>query len=185
MKKLRIAFYGIGGVGKTTLCNFIVENDNSFHFYDGSTFIEENVTGGIKAFKQFTNEEKYNQRVNTVKEFGRLQQKNGKHLLASGHFSFINKDDFEVVWTHEDASFYTHIFYIELPSEVIHQQQRNDSTRHRPFTLDQIKVWAEFEKEGIKNACKNNSTKLHIINAFDLTGKYQQFKDVIDKEDLS
>lgn len=108
-----------------------------------------------------------------------------KHNIIDGHYSFIKEYDiFEIAITKADIEFFTHIFYIDIKDEIIKEQQVNDKSKKRIFSIEQIGKWKEFEKLELQKICKNNNINFHILTTNNLNSNIDYIQEIINKENL-
>ncbi|EFE30654.1 uncharacterized protein ARB_02576 [Trichophyton benhamiae CBS 112371] len=132
-----IGLYGVSGSGKTTLLNQLRRTlKDDFLFYEGSQVIDEVTPGGLAQFKAWSRERQMTSRKAAIDSIRMTCIQSGKAAIVSGHFSFFEENEGKVgppVITRDDLDTYTHILYLNVPTEVLFERRAFDSTRDRPY----------------------------------------------------
>jgi len=178
----RIGIYGISGSGKSTLIKNLCEESSRFQSFEGSKIMEKILNDDISNFKLLDADEKYKTRVDVI-NYIKNELDDNMYTIVDGHYSFIkNNSDFEIAITKEDLEFYTHIFHLDISDEIIKQQQLNDKSKQRNFSIEEIRKWKEHEKVGLQEICKHNNISFYNLTSHDLNIDY--IHEVINKENL-
>jgi len=179
-----IGIYGISGSGKSTLITHLFEQSSKFKFFEGSKIMEQILNDDISKFKFLNDIQKYKIREEVISII-KKESVIDKHNIIDGHYSFIKKyDNFEIAITKADLDFFTHIFYLDIKDEIIKEQQINDKSKKRNFSIEQLKKWKEFEKFELKKICKNNNIKFYILTTNNLNSNIDYIQEIINKENL-
>ncbi|KAF9636600.1 putative uracil phosphoribosyltransferase protein [Lasiodiplodia theobromae] len=163
-----IGIYGVPGAGKTTLFRKLKSAlpEADFCFFEGSEVIAALVPGGLEAFKNSDDQQKTKWRelaINSIKNVCRSTRKTG---IVTGHFMFWREgeDEGEMVYTSSDLNTYTHIIYLDVPTDVIEQRRRDDTERSRPpVTTDHLMRWKQTEKDKLRVLCRENSILFSVL----------------------
>ena len=69
-------------------------------------------------------------------------------VIVDGHYSFINADSYDVVFTNEDRDAYDHFFYLDTPSHMVIKFAKNSKGKKRNLTIteEQVSNWKSYEK---------------------------------------
>jgi hypothetical protein len=71
-------------------------------------------------------------REGAIEKIGQDCIKSGKVEVVTGHYMFWKEQGKEqVVWTDQDSKTYTHILYLDVPTEIVAQRFQSDSNRSR------------------------------------------------------
>lgn len=179
-----IGIYGISGSGKTTLIKNLCDQSSNFQIFEGSKIMEKILNDDISKFKFLNDIQKYKIREEVISII-KKQSVINKHNIIDGHYSFIKEyDNFEIAITKTDLEFFTHIFYLDIKDEIIKNQQVNDRSKKRNFSLEQIKQWKEFEKIELQKLCKNNNIDFHILTTNNLNKNIDYIREIINKKNL-
>ncbi|PVH71222.1 hypothetical protein DL98DRAFT_563967 [Cadophora sp. DSE1049] len=120
VKPVIVGIYGISAAGKFYLINQLKEilGEEHYTFYDGSGKIDTVTPGGLSAFKKLT----------------------GKFGAIAGHFMFWKekeedriKEKVDIVWTKGDSETFTYMLYLDVPTDIVLKQCRDDDKRNRPI----------------------------------------------------
>jgi len=179
-----IGIYGISGSGKSTLIKNLCIKSSKFKNFEGSKIMENIFNDDISKFKFLNDIQKYKIRENVIAVLKKESVIN-KHNIVDGHYSFIKKDDsFEIAITKADLDFFTHIFYLDIKDEIIKEQQVNDKSKKRDFSIEQIRKWKEFDKLELQKICKANNIDFHILTTNNLNCNIDYIQEIINKENL-
>ncbi len=179
-----IGIYGISGSGKTTLIKNLYDQSSNFQIFEGSKIMEKILNDDISKFKFLNDIQKYKIREEVILTI-KKQSVINKHNIIDGHYSFIKEyDSFEIAITKADLEFFTHIFYLDIKDEIIKNQQVNDKSKKRNFSIEQINQWKEFEKIELQNLCKNNNINFHILTTNNLNKNIDYIQEIINKENF-
>lgn len=179
-----IGIYGISGSGKTTLIKNLCDQSSKFQIFEGSKVMEKILNDDISKFKFLNDIQKYKIREEVISII-KKQSVTDKYNIIDGHYSFIKEyDDFEIAITKADLEFFTHIFYLDIKDEIIKNQQVNDRSKKRNFSIEQINQWIEFEKIELQKLCKNNNIDFHILTTNNLNKNIDYIQEIINKENL-
>ncbi|EFE39764.1 hypothetical protein TRV_05500 [Trichophyton verrucosum HKI 0517] len=153
-----IGLYGVSGSGKTTLLNQLRRTlKDDFLFYEGSQVIDEVTPGGLAQFKAWSRERQMTSRKAAIDSIRMACIQSGKAAIVSGHFSFFEENDGKVgppVITRDDLDTYTHILYLNVPTEVLFERRAFDSTRDRPYiSTEELHMWQEMEISQLRPLC--------------------------------
>ncbi|OAL65389.1 hypothetical protein A7C99_2485 [Trichophyton rubrum] len=157
-KPVVIGLYGVSSSRKTTLLNQLKRTlkDEDFMFYEGSQVIDEVTPGGLAQFKGWSRERQITSRKAAIDSIRTACIQNKKAAIVSGHFSFF-EDDGKVgspVITRDDLVTYTHILYLNVPTEILIERRAHDSTRDRPsISTKGLHKWQEMEISQLRPLC--------------------------------
>ncbi|EWC47687.1 hypothetical protein DRE_02887 [Drechslerella stenobrocha 248] len=161
VKPTVIGIYGVPGCGKSFLIKELEEclRFRGFQFYEGSKMIADLVPGGLDAFKKLGEGEKSNWRQLAIETIGRGCLQSGQTAVVAGHFMFWPEETEPgvPVYTESDLLTFTHILYLDVPTDIIRQRCRNDRERSRPvLSLDHLHKWQEAEKTQLRHLCRQH-----------------------------
>lgn len=166
IKALRIGIYSISGVGKSTLIQSLNERYSDIvSCIDGSSVIDAVVPEGLSFFKKLSIDEKYDVREKAVGFLQEQFQRDSKHMVIAGHYSFLTNDGYDIAWTKADSDFYDVIIFLDAEASVVYERCQLDNNRQRNYSLDQIKAWRDFEYSRLKELCKLENRPFYVVNA--------------------
>lgn len=165
-----VGIFGISGTGKSSLCREISSFDNNYAVFRGSEVIAKLIPQGQK-FDDFSIIEKHRVRLDVVKKIQHDALLSDKILLIDGHYCFIKNDEIDIAWTEIDGRMYSAIFYLDLNADAVLLQHKNDKSRERLYSRDQIIKWLEIEKQGLEKVCKINNIPFFIINDSEISSR--------------
>ncbi|RYP66260.1 hypothetical protein DL771_007912 [Monosporascus sp. 5C6A] len=191
-----IGIYGLPGSGKSYLLNLLKQelDPHSFEFYEGSNVIAEIVPGGLPAFQESDDEKKTCWRKHAIDTIRKASAKSGKCAVVAGHFMFWSADEAEGrrVVTQNDLETYTHIFYFEVPPEVIACRRREDTERSRTeLSVDHLRRWQSAEITELRKLCRLHGILFSVVperGYFDRYKFYSLIRDAhvhAEEENLS
>lgn len=163
-KPLRIGLYGVSGVGKSYLLDKLNQYVSSVVTLDGSTAIDQVCEGGLSAFKKMQPEEKYNLRCESIAQLDRQFFADNRHMIVSGHYSFLTSTGYEIAWTEADAEFYDLIIILQCSSEMHFQRCNLDHSRNRNFSQEQLDDWREFEHNELQAICAVSAIPFYSLS---------------------
>ncbi|KAI0008584.1 uracil phosphoribosyltransferase-domain-containing protein [Xylariaceae sp. FL0662B] len=157
-----VGLYGISGCGKSFLLNQLKQElgQEHFAFYDGSAMISTLVPGGLPVFKAMDEPRKKHWRGVAIDKVGEEAFDSGKTAIVAGHLTFwSNKENAAVpVYTENDLHTYTHILYLDIPTEIIAKRRQEDKERTRQYTpVEILHQWQSTEKNLLVDLCRNNN----------------------------
>ena len=87
-------------------------------------------------------------------------------VFVDGHYSFLEKGQFKVVFTDADRDCYDHFFYLDTNSELIREiSQRSEGEKQNlEITVEDIDYWKSFEKEAMSKVCELLGKELIILD---------------------
>ncbi|EZG13284.1 hypothetical protein H107_07504 [Trichophyton rubrum CBS 202.88] len=179
-KPVVIGLYGVSSSRKTTLLNQLKRTlkDEDFMFYEGSQVIDEVTPGGLAQFKGWSRERQITSRKAAIDSIRTACIQNKKAAIVSGHFSFF-EDDGKVgspVITRDDLVTYTHILYLNVPTEILIERRAHDSTRDRPsISTKGLHKWQEMEISQLRPLCLEYGASLEDIFSSKLGYSYAAF----------
>jgi uracil phosphoribosyltransferase/phosphoserine phosphatase/adenylate kinase len=156
-----IGIYGIPGSGKTFLLNQLKQSLDREHFlfYEGSEVIAALVPGGLETFEKLDEKEKTHWRQLAIDTIGQRCANSGQIAIVTGHFMFWFEEGKEGcrVYTQNDLNTFTHILYLDVPTEVIELRHRDDLERRRPpVTTAHLSKWQQTEKSQLRCLCRDH-----------------------------
>jgi len=167
---MKIAIYGTSRSGKDYLISHVLSHFNevgisAIHLPGSSTLNGLAMEGYGRNFKQLRESEKHLLR----EEFTCIvDQADTKHdvVFVDGHYSFPDKDGFNVVFTDSDKYCYDHFFYLDTLTELILDNSRNSSCEKKnleiqPHDIDQ---WKAYEIKAMQNVCECLNKELVILD---------------------
>lgn len=163
-KPLRIGLYGVSGIGKSYLLDKLNQYVNSVVTLDGSTAIDQVCEGGLSAFKKMQLEDKYNMRCASIAQLNRQFFADNRHMIVSGHYSFLTSTGYEIAWTEADTKFYDLIIILKCSSEKHFQRCNLDHSRNRNFSQEQLDDWREFEHNGLQAICAASAIPFYSLS---------------------
>lgn len=164
-KPLRIGLYGVSGVGKSYLLDRLNQYANSVLTLDGSAAIDQVCEGGLSTFKKLDAIGKYGIRCKSIAKLNQQFMADGRHMIVSGHYSFLTPAGYEIAWTEADASFYDLIFILQCSSELHFQRCNSDLSKNRNFSRMQLDKWREFEHNELQSICEASAIPFYTLSA--------------------
>jgi hypothetical protein len=94
-----------------------------------------------------------------IEKIGQDCIKSGKVEVVTGHYMFWKEHGKEqVVWTNQDSKTYTHILYLDVPTEIVAQRCQSDSNRSRlSASVYHLGRWQSKEKVELISLCRSNN----------------------------
>ncbi|OCL13444.1 hypothetical protein AOQ84DRAFT_372188 [Glonium stellatum] len=168
-KAVVVGLYGVPGSGKTFLLNQLEQElgQEHFTFYEGSKMIADVVPGGLDAFQKLEEQEKEHWRQFAIKTISKRCADDGKVAVVAGHFMFWREEEEagRPVYTKSDLDTFTHILYLDFPTEVIAERRLNDTERSRPsISATHLRRWQQAEKTQLRHLCRHNNILFSLIS---------------------
>lgn len=165
-----IGLYGIPGSGKTFLLEQLKRelSEEEFAFYEGSEMIATVVPGGIEAFKKLEESQKVHWRQIAIDTIRKTSADSGKVAIVAGHFMFWSEEEEAEypIYTQNDLETFTHILYLDIPSEIVMQRRLDDNQRDRPSTsVAHIHKWQLAEKTKLRRLCREHRILFSLISS--------------------
>lgn len=167
-KAVVVGLYGVPGSGKTFLLDQLKQElgEEHFAFYEGSEMITSIVPGGLGEFQKLEEQDKVIWRQLAIDRIGKECAESGKVAVVGGHFMFWPEEDTagSPVYTQHDMKTYTHILYLDVPSEVVAQRRLNDTNRIRPSTsTTHLHKWQQMEKTWLRRLCRDHGILFSLL----------------------
>lgn len=168
---MKLAIYGVSRSGKdyliknvisylqqnTTLTALHIEGSKTLNALSQDMF--QKSFKGLDESNKNTLREKFTEIVN---------QKDLEYdlVLVDGHYSFIDGDSYNIVFTEQDENVYDHFFYLDTPSEMIVEFSRKSKGEKRnvDITVEQVRNWKKFEKSELDKICNYHNKELVILD---------------------
>ena len=168
---MKVAIYGVSRSGKNYLLEKLVSMLNvnnvkrACHLEGSTTLNDLAVEQFGKRFAQLCEEQKVILRKSFTKIIHAMEEK-FEVVFVDGHYSFIDGDDYKVVFTEDDKISYDTFFYLDTPSEMIVEFSRHSegSKRNLSITEEQVRNWKSFEKSELSNVCTELEKELIILD---------------------
>ena len=170
-KSIVVGLYGISGSGKTYLLTKLKEKlgTTQFAFYEGSEVIATLVPGGLEAFKDMEEQKKKHWRQRAIDTIEKNSSDSGQVAVVAGHFMFWSKEQEAglTVCTQNDLDVFTHILYLDIPTDNVEQFRRNDTRRDRPsLSASHLRKWQQEEKTQLRNLCRHHGILFSLISPY-------------------
>ncbi|SMS02538.1 hypothetical protein VIM7927_03871 [Vibrio mangrovi] len=168
---MKLAIYGVSRAGKDYLIKNVIAYLQAnttltvIHIEGSKTLNALAQDKFQKTFKSLDESSK-----NTIREnFTEIVDKKDSEydlVLVDGHYSFIDSDSYNIVFTEQDENTYDHFFYLDTPSEMIVEFSRisKGEKRNIDITVEQVRNWKKFEKIELENICNHNNKELVILD---------------------
>ncbi|KAG8749303.1 hypothetical protein FRC11_011450 [Ceratobasidium sp. 423] len=169
-KPVVVGLYGLPGCGKTFLIDQLKLSpdlgEEQFAYYDGSAVLASLLPGGLAEFKQMHDQQKYGTRERAIRVISAECASSGRVGVVAGHLLFWDEHaPAQLAWTAADASVYTHIFFLDVPSEVVAKRRSGDTVRARPpASLAHLEKWASAEQSQLREICLENGILFTITS---------------------
>jgi uracil phosphoribosyltransferase len=155
-----VGLYGVSGSGKSHGLSMLSAKHREWRCLEGSEVIarmmQERGGGTLEDFQHLDADAKESIRSLAA---GYIRSLKGVTLVA-GHFSFPmmteNGQEFDDVFTEEDAKTYDVIFYLDTPPErVYNQRQSHDGRAREELPIDVLEKWILHEKDSLPSHMKS------------------------------
>ncbi|KAG4433806.1 hypothetical protein IFR05_010720 [Cadophora sp. M221] len=162
-KPIVVGIYGISGCGKSYLVRELKKKlgEEDFVFHDGSAIIDNIVQGGLESFKKLKPDEQSHFRILAIQKIRNECAENGKVGVVAGHYSFWEKeedDQAKVVWTYGDRDTFTHMLYLNVPSNIVEEQRKGDTSRDRAaVSAAHLEKWQNREMGELRRVCSKHN----------------------------
>ena len=160
-KPVVIGIYGIPASGKSHLLRNLKNclGTEGFEFYEGSEVINNCCPGGLESFCCMNEREQEHWRTIAIRTIQEDALNKKVTAVVAGHFMFWpqGSDIRDIVYTSADLDVYTHILYLDTPSETIAKYRAADTKRRAASTsLSHLDRWKEAEKSQLRSLCRNH-----------------------------
>ncbi|KAH7120460.1 uracil phosphoribosyltransferase-domain-containing protein [Dactylonectria macrodidyma] len=164
-----IGLYGISGSGKSFLLSQLRQelDPARFAFFEGSDMIASLVIGGLDAFHQLDEGRKSHWRAQAVDAIRKESARSGRIAIVTGHLMFWSEEDAvgQTVYTSNDLATYTHIIYLNVPTDVISQHRSLDKLKDRAVVnVEHLRKWQDAEISMIRTLCRQHHILLSLIS---------------------
>lgn len=168
---MKLAIYGVSRAGK----DYLIKNVMTY-LHDNTQLTAIHIEGSktLNALAQEMFQKTFKSldesRKNTLREkFTEIvNKKNSEYdlVLVDGHYSFIDGNSYNIVFTEQDEKVYDHFFYLDTPSEMIVQFSRKSigDKKNLDITVEQVRNWKQFEKIDLEKICNNQNKELVILD---------------------
>ncbi len=165
-----IGLYGISGSGKTHLLHQLKHKlgEERFEFFEGSDVIAGEVPGGHDAFHALEEPMRVQVRQRAIDRIGKTCISSGKVAVVTGHFMLWSADQNvpQPVHTLNDFTTFTHILYLDVPTEEIFHRRRNDKVKARPaMAVGVLSEWQLAEKSELRPLCYQHGMLFSIVTS--------------------
>lgn len=182
---MKIAIYGVSRSGKDYLIKNIISSEIEGYHLEGSSTLKKLSLNKLGCnFDETTKEQREFLRKEFVKLINDKEVEYG-NVFVDGHFSFINDDNYRVVFTEEDKAAYDLFVYLDTPSKMIVEFSRKStgSKNNMKITTEEVRRWKEFEKQNLYTICDDLNKELIILDE-DTTSCVEFFKEYIRTDNL-
>ncbi|KAF8243481.1 hypothetical protein K440DRAFT_55619 [Wilcoxina mikolae CBS 423.85] len=167
-KAVVVGLYGIPGSGKTFLLDQLKQKlgQEHFEFYEGSKMIADLVPGGLEAFQKQEEQEKVHWRQLAIDSIGKECADSRRVAVVAGHFMFWPEEEEagQPVYTRNDLDTFTHILYLDAPTELIAQRCLDDTERNRPSaSINHLRKWQQAEKTQLRRLCRHHGILFSLV----------------------
>lgn len=168
---MKIAIYGVSRSGKDYLIDRVVNHLNlnsdikACHIEGSKTLNSIAFETHGRSFKSLCESDKVVLRKKFV-DIVNQKEKEYQLVIVDGHYSFIDKNSYKVVFTDEDKNTYDHFFYLDTPSHMIIKFARNSEgeKRNLDITEEQVFNWKLYEKDKLQRVCSLLDKELVILD---------------------
>ncbi|MEZ8738688.1 hypothetical protein AB6E21_01605 [Photobacterium swingsii] len=168
---MKIAIYGVSRSGKDYLIDRVVNHLNlnsdikACHIEGSKTLNSIAFETYGRSFKSLCESDKVALRKKFV-DIVNQKEKEYQLVIVDGHYSFINENSYNVVFTDEDKNTYDHFFYLDTPSHMIIKFARNSEgeKRNLDITEEQVFNWKLYEKDELQKVCSLLDKELVILD---------------------
>ncbi|WP_261857062.1 hypothetical protein [Photobacterium sanguinicancri] len=168
---MKIAIYGVSRSGKDYLIDRVVNHLNlnsdikACHIEGSKTLNSIAFETYGRSFKSLCESDKVALRKKFV-DIVNQKEKEYQLVIVDGHYSFINENSYNVVFTDEDKNTYDHFFYLDTPSHMIIKFARNSGgeKRNLDITEEQVFNWKLYEKDELQKVCSLLDKELVILD---------------------
>ena len=125
------------------------------------------VSGGLDAFKQKTAREQETDRELAILAIKNQCTASSRAGIVTGHFMFWENEHDSIgkkVCTENDLKIYTHIVYLDVPTEEVAKRRANNDGRGRSaLPIDHLNKWQQEEKTQICQLCRENGILFAVV----------------------
>ncbi|KAL8655506.1 MAG: hypothetical protein Q9226_003017 [Calogaya cf. arnoldii] len=180
-----VGIYGVSGCGKTFLLDQLKQTMDldRFSFHDGSEMIAGLTPGGLESFQGMSKEDQLMYRQRAIDEIGAHSFDSQKVGVVAGHAMLWSEVEGKAlpIYTQNDLDVFTHILYLDVPSDVVAKRRLDDTRKDRPIlTAAQLDDWKNQEKNLLRGLSRNHgilfSTLQHPIQMDKMAAMLNNFK---------
>lgn len=163
-----IGVFGIPGSGKTHLLREVTRElkYNGFAHYELRNAVAAVSPGGINTFRSMPNHEQTRRREMAIRSIQADSAKNWTTALVAAYYMFWpeRKPSGLIALTDADLQIYTHILYLDTPSQTISERRRNTrEARGRLTSVAHLTRWKEAEKEALRRLCREHGILFLVL----------------------
>jgi Phosphoserine phosphatase len=149
--------------------------------------MDEIIPGGISAFKEMDDEDKYRYRELVIREIESRHRHAPYHTIVAGHYAFLKKDgSYEVAWTEADGDVYDYLFCIVSPAEKISEQCLMDIHRIRmTHSVSQLGNWQNFECKELEARCRLKDIPFSLLSSSEIDTRIVEFYKTMAQYNIS
>ena len=156
-----IGLYGISGSGKSFLMRHLKDDlKDDFAFYEGSEVVASVRPGGLDAFHGLDEQSKSHWRQAAIKMVKQKRADSGRPAIVAGHLTLWSERQEAAlpIYTENDLRTYTHILYLDIPTNVVAQRRLDDTCKSRSHvSIEQLAKWQSDEKKQLRHLCRHHN----------------------------
>lgn len=162
-------------------------------FVEGSQEIASLLQGGLPEFHRLADREKTAIRERAIEAIGQRSASSGRDVMVTGHYMLWDEDDAagQVVCTTKDLQMYTHIIYLNTPTELLLARRENDKLKKRkPCSAAHLQRWQQEEIDDLRRLCRENHILFSVVENLDVLERdvgdmVQHFRNTETEERLA
>ncbi|KAJ5179343.1 hypothetical protein N7492_002553 [Penicillium capsulatum] len=166
-KPVVVGIFGIPGSGKSHLIRATMRQlkGHGFAFYESRNAIDASCRGGLIGYSQLTEKEQKRCREKAIISIQKDCTGNNTTGLVAAHYMFWPQREISghTIITDADLDTYTHILYLDPPSETIMRYRGMAKEGRMPASLAHLGRWRKAEKEELRRLCLSREILFMVL----------------------